>query len=339
MDTRHPNTFGRFGFRHTVVAAALLLGALTGATAQVSVGISLPGVSIGINLPVLPELVRIPGYPVYYAPQVQANFFFYDGLYWSYEDDRWYSSAWYNGPWGLVAPEFVPLYILRVPVRYYRQPPNYFRGWRPDAPPRWGAHWGPDWARHRSGWDRWDHRAAPAPAPLPLYQRQFAGDRYPPPEQQQALHRQNYRYQPRDATVRAHVPERPATVAPPPAQHERQPTPRTAGPGPRGTLPESPREAPRAQPAPHQPVGATAGPAHPPPRAGVAGHPPAAAPAPAEPRERQARPQPAPPHPAPQTGGQGQAGGRPERAAPPGAERGAPPGRQHGDDKDGDRGR
>ena len=47
---------------------------------QVSVGIALPGVSIGINVPVYPELVRVPGYPVYYAPQLGANFFFYDGM-------------------------------------------------------------------------------------------------------------------------------------------------------------------------------------------------------------------------------------------------------------------
>ena len=29
-----------------------------------------------------PELVVMPGYPVYYAPNVAANYFFYDGLYW-----------------------------------------------------------------------------------------------------------------------------------------------------------------------------------------------------------------------------------------------------------------
>ena len=35
----------------------------------------------------------------------------------------------------------VPLFILRVPVRYYRQPPVYFREWRSNAPPGlWGEH-------------------------------------------------------------------------------------------------------------------------------------------------------------------------------------------------------
>ena len=77
-----------------------------------SVGIGLPGVSIGINLPVYPELVPVPGYPVYYAPQVNSNYFFYDGVYWVYEQDNWYTSSWYNGPWQLVAPEVVPLFVL-----------------------------------------------------------------------------------------------------------------------------------------------------------------------------------------------------------------------------------
>ena len=121
-----------------LVPLFVLVLSATPAVAQVSIGIGLPNVSIGINLPTYPRLVRVPGYPVYYAPGVNANFFFYDGLYWVYRDDNWYASSWYNGPWGPVAPEAVPLYILRVPVRYYRQPPTYFGGWRPDAPPRWG---------------------------------------------------------------------------------------------------------------------------------------------------------------------------------------------------------
>ena len=38
-------------------------------------GIGLPGVSIGINLPLYPELVPVPGYPVYYAPRLKATRF------------------------------------------------------------------------------------------------------------------------------------------------------------------------------------------------------------------------------------------------------------------------
>lgn len=185
----------------------LLLGALFCSTAnaevQVHVGIGLPNVSIGINVPAYPEFMVVPGYPVYYAPRMEANMFFYDGLYWVYHNDNWYESEWYNGPWWLVYPEDVPLFILRIPVRYYRMPPVYFIGWQFDAPPRWGDHWGRDWNQHRRGWDRWDRRFVPALAPLPAYQRQYSGDRYPRQvEQQRELHERNYRYLSRDLGVR-----------------------------------------------------------------------------------------------------------------------------------------
>lgn len=180
--------------RHLFLVMAMLLGSANPSLAQVSV-------SIGFNLPVYPELIRVPGYPVYYAPRLQSNFFFYDGFYWVFRDDNWYASSWYNGPWGLVAPEAVPLFVLRIPVRYFRQPPGYFRGWRADAPPRWNEHWGPAWARQRSGWDQWSHRSAPAPAPLPLYQRKYSGERYPLEAQQQTLHERNYRYRPRESVA------------------------------------------------------------------------------------------------------------------------------------------
>jgi hypothetical protein len=187
----------------------------------VSVAVGIPGISIGINVPVYPELVPVPGYPVYYAPGADSNYFFYDGLYWVYARDAWYASAWYDGPWRLVRPERVPLYVLRVPVRYYRQPPPYFRGWRAEEPPRWGQHWGRGWEQRRPGWNRWNRSAVPAPAPLPVYQRQYAGDRYPrAPEQQHAIRSEHYRHDPRESVTRQQF--RPPR--PPPAS--RQPEPR-----------------------------------------------------------------------------------------------------------------
>ncbi len=193
--------------RHGLIVLWMVVWSVTSAVAQVSIGIGLPGVSIGINLPFYPDLVRVPGYPVYYAPRLDSNFFFYDGMYWVYQEDDWYASSWYSGPWGRVAPAVVPLFILRVPVSYYRNPPAYFRGWQPDAPPRWGQHWGKGWEQQRSGWNRWNRRSTPAAAPLSVYQQRYGGDRYPPVEQQQALHNRNYRYQPRDGVVRQHYQE------------------------------------------------------------------------------------------------------------------------------------
>ena len=204
--------------RYGLIALWMLLCSVTAAVAQVSIGINLPGVSIGINVPIYPELERVPGYPVYYAPRLHSNFFFYDGMYWVYERDNWYASSWYNGPWGEVGPEMVPLYVLRIPVQYYRDPPSYFGGWRRDAPPRWGEHWGNQWEQRRSGWDKWDRRSVPAPAPVPAYQRQYSGNRYPGVEQQRDLHNKSYRYQPREEVVRQHYQEQSAQRAPAPAQ-------------------------------------------------------------------------------------------------------------------------
>jgi hypothetical protein len=190
--------------RHLVVALSLAVGSVTSAEAQVGVGFS-----IGIDVPAFPELVMVPGYPVYYDPRADSNYFFYDGVYWVYQGDEWYASSWYNGPWQLVRPEHVPLFVLRVPVRYYRRPPPYFRRWRADAPPRWGEHWGRGWERRRAGWDRWDGRSAPRPAPLPEYQREYAGNRYPrAPEQQRSVRSEHYRYRPREAVARERFEER-----------------------------------------------------------------------------------------------------------------------------------
>src|SRR5665647_3374880 len=86
--------------RHVFIVLGMLLCSAASAAVQVS---------IGINLPVYPELVVVPGYPVYYAPQLQENYFFYDGMYWVYQDDNWYESSWYNGPWWLVCPLYQEL--------------------------------------------------------------------------------------------------------------------------------------------------------------------------------------------------------------------------------------
>jgi hypothetical protein len=207
--------------RRLLLVLSLLLTGVPPLQAQVSV-------SIGINLPIYPEFRRVPGYPVYYAPNAPGNYFFYDGLYWVFQADDWYASDWYNGPWRLVDPHWVPVYVLRVPVRYYRQAPDRFRQWRPDAPPRWGEYWGRDWEQRRAGWDRWDRRTAPAPAPLPSYQARYPQSRYPHEwEQQRAIRSENYTYRPRESFTREQYQapqtrrEAPAAVTPERRQDQR----------------------------------------------------------------------------------------------------------------------
>jgi hypothetical protein len=215
----------------------IMLGLAAPVSAQMNTGVGYPNVSIGINLTLYPDMVRVPGYPVYYAPRVNSNYFFYDGMYWVYQGDSWYTSSWYNGPWAMVDPEYVPVFVLRVPVRYYRQPPAYFHGWQLNAAPHWGQHWGDDWAQRRNGWDRWHRSSAPAVAPLPVYQRKFAGAHYPRLEQQATLQAQNYRYQAHDPVVRQQQQAVQRQAAPAAAQQR---------------TPVHPQESkPRPQPVPH----------------------------------------------------------------------------------------
>jgi hypothetical protein len=191
-------------------------------------------VSIGINLPFYPRLVPVPGYPVYYAPDLDANYFFYDGMYWDFDGENWYYSRWYNGPWDLVDPYAVPAFLLRVPVRYYHRPPVYFRGWAHNSAPRWHEHWGREWADRRHDWNSRNYRAERA-APLPRYQRQYSGNRYPAPEQQRQLAERSYRYQPREQVVQQHYRGQTQNVAPAPQVQQAQPAPQRGERGHRGS--------------------------------------------------------------------------------------------------------
>jgi hypothetical protein len=180
----------------------------------------LPPETVGVAVASYPDLVQVPGYPVYYAPNMNSNYFFYDGMYWLYQGDQWYASSWFNGPWGRVRPEAVPVFILRVPVSYYRRTPAYFNGWRRDAPPRWGEHWGPAWEQRQRGWDTWDRHAVVRPAPLPEYQRAYGGTRYPRGEQQHLLHMEQYHYQPTSPVAREHF----QRIQNPPSQRPSMPS-------------------------------------------------------------------------------------------------------------------
>lgn len=184
--------------RKLLLALALALGALAAPSALVAAETH---VSISINVPAYPTLVRVPNYPVYYAPRVRANYFFYDGLYWVFDRGDWYYSDWYNGPWYRIARYEVPVALLHVPVRYYRAAPPEFRVYRVDYAPSWDVYWGPSWVERRGDWRSRSFVSVPL-APLPTYQRQYTGTRYPTLTEQAVLQTRNYRYTPREQAAR-----------------------------------------------------------------------------------------------------------------------------------------
>ena len=165
--------------RHLLVGLCILCCSVT-SLAQVSIGIGFPGVSIGINLPFYPELVPVPGYPVYYAPRAECRTTSSTtACTGSTRGTTGTRVPGTTGPGGWWARRSCRCSSCASPCATTGIRLRTFAGWRSDAPPRWGEHWGNDWEQHRSGWDQWNRSSAPAPAPLPVYQRQYSGDRYP----------------------------------------------------------------------------------------------------------------------------------------------------------------
>jgi len=99
-------------------------------------------ISIGIGV-TPPALVVVPGTPVYYAPALPSNYFFYAGRYYALHDGVWFYARAYNGPWTTIAVQRVPKPIITVPVEYYKVPPGHLkRGGPPErgGPPPWAGH-------------------------------------------------------------------------------------------------------------------------------------------------------------------------------------------------------
>jgi len=107
--------------------------------------------NFGLQLGSPPPLAAVPESSVMYGPTVNGNFFFYQGEYYVFRKGAWYMAPRHDGPWAVVAPEYVPRPLLAVPVRYYKSPPPEWKGWRAEAAPRWQAEYGRRWH------DRRDH--------------------------------------------------------------------------------------------------------------------------------------------------------------------------------------
>lgn len=93
------------------------------AEVDVSINIGLPLPAIVISAP--PAVVMIPGAPVYFAPDIEVDIFFYRGYWYRPYRQRWYRASHYNGPWCYIAPRAVPNVIVKLPPGYRHIPPGH----------------------------------------------------------------------------------------------------------------------------------------------------------------------------------------------------------------------
>src|SRR5512138_1669479 len=104
-------------------APLLLLGLLlclpappaaAGVDVNVNIGIPFPG--FRVEAP--PAMVLVPDAPVYFAPGLSVDLFFYDGFWYTRDDGRWFRGPDYRGPWKSIGPRHVPRYIYRIRPDY-----------------------------------------------------------------------------------------------------------------------------------------------------------------------------------------------------------------------------
>jgi hypothetical protein len=111
-----------------IVSSSITISGLsfpTNANAGVSVNINIPLPGLVIGAP--PVMMVIPGTYAYFAPDVDADIFFYHGYWYRPYRGQWYLSAEYNGPWGSLALRSVPDVLLNLPPHYRQVPPYYGR--------------------------------------------------------------------------------------------------------------------------------------------------------------------------------------------------------------------
>lgn len=106
--------------------AALLISAAMPARSEaaVSVGVSLhvgdPYRGLSLNFRSQPDMALIPASHVYYTRNYDRDLYRYGRSWYYVEDDCWYRSSSYNGPFVRIDVSSVPRQIYNVPTRYRR---------------------------------------------------------------------------------------------------------------------------------------------------------------------------------------------------------------------------
>lgn len=91
-------------------------------------------VNVGINVPPPPKYVFVkppavyvvPNY-TYFVPDIDIDIFFFRNYWYRPYGGYWYRSTSYNGPWGHIVREKVPVEIINMPSNYKQVPPGHQR--------------------------------------------------------------------------------------------------------------------------------------------------------------------------------------------------------------------
>ncbi|HEX5032225.1 MAG TPA: hypothetical protein VFX78_12305 [Candidatus Eisenbacteria bacterium] len=141
--------------------AALLVPAMLPAKSEaaVSVGVSFhvgdPYRGLSLHFQSAPDLALIPASSVYYVRNYDRDLYRYGRSWYYVEDNCWYQSSSYNGPFVRIAVSSVPRPIYNVPTRYRRA-----WGGPPSHAPAYGYHRNQGQDRNDNGWNRGGDRGS-----------------------------------------------------------------------------------------------------------------------------------------------------------------------------------
>src|SRR2546428_13751270 len=80
------------------LAAGLLAAPARGVDVHIGINIGVPPPPPPVVVEAPPPLAVVPQTPVYYAPSLPYNYFYYGGLSYAFHDDHWFYAASYAGP-------------------------------------------------------------------------------------------------------------------------------------------------------------------------------------------------------------------------------------------------
>src|SRR3989442_10129620 len=102
-----------------VLAAGLLAAPARATDVHIGINIGVPPPPPPVVVEAPPPLLVVPRTPVYYAPALPYNYFYYGGLYYTLPQDHLVYAPSFQRPWRLVPIQHLPRPDLPRPGRYY----------------------------------------------------------------------------------------------------------------------------------------------------------------------------------------------------------------------------